>query len=144
MKRLEFLVAGTLAMSSMVSAAGAERLRLIEHTEKEVTVDLGAKGDSSGDLLTFANTVFDAADRTQVGATEGHCLRIVPGKSWECSFTLTLKDGQLSITGPYLDGNDSTMAVIGGTGRFAGARGTMALHARDSQGRRFDFTFELL
>ena len=144
MKRLQVLIAGTLAMSFMVSAIAAERLRLIEHTEKEVTVDLGAKGDSSGDLLTFANTAFDSADRTQLGVTEGHCVRIVPGKSWECSFTLTLNDGQLSVTGPYFDGNDSTMAVIGGTGRFAGARGTMALHARDSQGSRYDFIFELL
>ena len=54
----------------------------------ETTVDLGAKGDSVGDLLVFANKVFDAANKTQVGTDQGYCVRTVVGKSWECFWTL--------------------------------------------------------
>ena len=43
----------------------------------ETTIDLGAKGDSLGDLLVFANKVYDAANKTQVGTDQGYCVRTV-------------------------------------------------------------------
>jgi hypothetical protein len=35
------------------------------------------------------------------------------------------------------------MAITGGTGKYAGARGQMKLHARDEKGSEYDFTYEL-
>jgi hypothetical protein len=127
-----------------LASSGAERLQVVERASTDVTVDIGAKGDSTGDLLTFSNPIFDAANQSQLGSNQGYCVRIVPAKSWECSFTVILKGGQIVIAGPYLDGKDSIMGVTGGTGKYAGAKGSMALHARDAKGSVFDFSFDLL
>ena len=110
----------------------------------ETTVDLGAKGDSVGDLLVFANKVYDAANKTQLGTDNGYCVRTVVGKSWECFWTLTLKGGQITVEGPFMDSGDSLLAVTGGTGKYAGARGSMKLHPRDPTPTAYDFTYDLL
>ena len=52
-------------------------ITVIEHATTDTTTDTGAKGDSVGDILTFANEVFDAADATKVGTDNGYCLRTV-------------------------------------------------------------------
>ena len=110
----------------------------------ETTVDLGAKGDSVGDMLVFANGVFDSANKTQVGTDQGYCVRTIVGKSWECFWTLTLKAGQITVEGPFMDEGDSLFTVTGGTGKYAGAKGSMKLHPRDAKSSSYDFTYDLL
>jgi allene oxide cyclase len=139
--------AAGLGLGFLVGAAAAaetETLALVERATTDAVTDVGATGDSAGDILTFANDVFDAANETRLGTDNGWCIRTVPGKAWECFWTLTLADGQLTVEGPFLDVGDSTLAVTGGTGRYAGARGEMKLHARDAQGSAYDFTYVLL
>jgi allene oxide cyclase len=94
--------------------------------------------------LTFANPVFDSANKTQVGSDQGYCVRVIAGKSWECFWTLRLEDGQITVEGPFYDTGDSVMAVTGGTGKYAGAKGGMKLHPRDAKGSSYDFSYELL
>jgi allene oxide cyclase len=65
-----------------------------------------------------------------------------PGKAWECFWTLSLADGQITVQGPFLDGGDSVLAVTGGTGAYAGVRGDMKLHAR--KGTEYDFIYNLI
>jgi hypothetical protein len=125
-------------------AGAAEHLQMVERALTDTTVDLGAKGDSVGDLLTFANPVYDAANKTQLGTDQGYCVRVVVGKSWECFWTLILAGGQITVEGPFSDSGDSTMVVTGGTGKYAGAKGSMKLHARDAKGSSYDFTYDLL
>src|SRR5579859_6927903 len=120
---------GTIA--SPVSAA--ERLAVVERATTDTTVDLGAKGDSVGDLLTFANPIYDAANKTKLGSDQGYCVRVVVGKSWECFWTLLLADGEITVEGPFYDTGDSVMVVTGGTGKYAGAKGAMKLHSRDAK-----------
>ncbi|HEX4584917.1 MAG TPA: allene oxide cyclase family protein [Burkholderiaceae bacterium] len=124
-------------------ARAAERLTVVEHPTNETTVDLGAKGDSIGDLLVFANPVYDAANKVQVGSDQGHCVRTVVGKSWECFWSLILKDGLITVEGPFYDTGDSTFVVTGGSGRYAGAKGSMKLHWRDAKGTAYDFIYDL-
>ncbi len=125
-------------------AFGAEQIKVVERPVGETSVDLGHKGDSVGDMLVFANQVFDAANKTQVGTDQGFCIRTVVGKSWECLWTLTLKAGQITVEGPFMDAGDSLFAVTGGTGKYAGAKGSMTLHSRDAQSTSYDFTYDLL
>src|SRR5262245_34729693 len=138
--------AGIFALPLPAQSAGAKTtsLNLVEHATTDTVTDTGAKGDSAGDLLTFANDVFDEKDANKVGNDTGWCIRTVAGKSWECFWTLTLADGQITVEGPFLDAGDSVLAVTGGTGKFAGARGEMALHARDAKGSAYDFKYSLL
>lgn len=126
------------------ASAKALKLNLVEHATTDAVTDTGAKGDSAGDLLTFANEVFDEKDANKVGSDTGWCIRTVAGKSWECFWTLTLPDGQITVEGPFLDAGDSVMAVTGGTGKYAGVRGEMSLHARDAKGSAYDFKYSLI
>src|SRR3984957_6131141 len=126
------------------AAFAAEQIKVVERPVGETTVDLAAKGDSGGDMLVFANNVFDAANRVQVGSDQGYCIRTVVGKSWECFWTLILKAGQITIEGPFSDTGDSIFAVTGGTGKYAGAKGSMKLHPRDATPTGYDFTYDLL
>jgi allene oxide cyclase len=144
MSRVTLLLAGALALTVPLAALGAERLQLVEHADTDTVVDLGAKGDSVGDLLTFANPVYDAANKTKVGTDQGYCVRVSAGKSWECFWTLVLKEGQITVEGPFYDSGDSVMVVTGGTGKYAGAKGEMKLHARDAKGSAYDFAYQLL
>jgi hypothetical protein len=144
MNKLIHIVAGALAVLAAVPALAGEKIQLIEHADTDATLDLGVKGDSVGDLLTFANPVYEATNKTQVGSDQGYCVRVIAGKSWECFWTVRLKEGQITIEGPFYDAGDSVMAVTGGTGKYAGAKGTLKLHARDAKGSSYDLTYELL
>lgn len=144
MKTLIPGIASVLLSLAVAPALAGERIQLVERALTDATLDLGAKGDSVGDLLTFANPVFDAANKTQLGTDQGYCVRVVVGKSWECAWTLSLKGGQITVAGPFSDSGDSLLAVTGGTGSYAGAKGSLKLHARDAHGSAYDFTYELL
>ena len=137
------VLAAAAALASLPAFA-AEQIVVVERPAGETTVDLGAKGDSVGDLLVFANKVYDAANKTQLGTDNGYCVRTVVAKSWECFWTLTLKAGQITVEGPFMDSGDSLLAVTGGTGKYAGARGSMKLHPRDPTPTAYDFTYDLL
>src|SRR6476469_4267443 len=68
-------------------------LTVIEHATTDATTDTGAAGDSAGDILTFANEVFDRTDARKVGTDQGFCIRVVVGTSFECNWTTLLADG---------------------------------------------------
>jgi allene oxide cyclase len=148
--RVSVLRAAVISAAALAAALCAlpararERLHVVEHPVGETTVDLGAKGDSVGDLLVFANAVFDAANKTKVGTDQGYCVRTIVGKSWECFWTLTLQAGQITVEGPFFDSGDSVMVVTGGSGKYAGAKGSMKLHPRDPTPTAYDFIYELL
>lgn len=144
MSQFNWLLAGALALTVPAAGMAAERIEVVERALTDATLDLGAKGDSVGDLLTWGNPLFDAANKTQIGTDQGYCVRVVVGKSWECTWTNLLKDGQIMVEGPFYDDKDSLFAIIGGTGKYAGARGSMKLHARDAKATSYTFVFELL
>jgi hypothetical protein len=132
-----------LALHAAARADEHKDFTLVERAASDTVTDLGAKGDSVGDILTFANEVYDQENARKVGTDNGWCIRTVAGKTWQCSVTTTLEDGQIMVAGPYNDGADSVLAVTGGTGRYAKARGEMTLHARDAKGSAFDLGFKL-
>jgi hypothetical protein len=134
----------SIALLAALPAPAAQQIKLVERPVGETTVDLAKKGDSRGDLLVFANEVFDAANRIRVGSDQGYCVRITPGKSWECFWTLILKTGLITVEGPFMDEGDSLFVVTGGTGEYAGAKGSMTLHPRDAKATSYDFTYDLL
>jgi hypothetical protein len=137
-----FALAAVLAFIA-APAFAAQQIHVIEHPKGEDTAHVGKAADNPGDILTFANDVFDAADKTKVGHDQGVCFRVAVGKSFECFWTLFLADGQITVEGPFYDAGDSTLAVTGGTGKYAGARGEMKLHARNPKQTEFDFVYSL-
>jgi hypothetical protein len=126
------LSAGVLGGANVTVAR--DTLHVVERSVSETTIHLGAKqeSDSIGDMLVFANPIYDSSNATQVGMVQGTCVRVIVGKSWECFFTLALANDRITLEGPYADTGDSIFAITGGTGRYIGAKGKMSLHARDS------------
>jgi len=88
--------------------------------------------------------VFDAANQKQVGTDNGSCVRTAAGSAWECIWTVTLSDGQITVEGPFYDTKDSVLAITGGTGAYTQARGQMTLHARNAEGTEYDFSYEIV
>jgi allene oxide cyclase len=120
---------------------GPGNFTVIEHPDSDQVIDTGAAGDTPGDLLPFANPIYDAANTKQIGTDQGNCIRTQAGVSWECAWTTNLPGGSLVVEGPYLDsGQPTTLAITGGTGRYATARGTMTL---STAGANFSFAFHL-
>lgn len=134
---------GAASMLLAAPASAATKLHVVERATSDAVTDLGAKGDSVGDVLTFANEIYDAENKTKIGSDNGFCIRTVVGKAWECFWTLSLAKGQITVEGPYLDAGDSVLAVTGGTGSYATERGEMVLHARDAKGSEYDFVYTL-
>ncbi len=155
MKRLLsslFIIAGIAILVVAVAAwgnspgehhRGGKTITVIEHATTDATTDTGATGDSAGDVLTFANEVFDRKDEKKVGTDQGYCIRVVPGVSYECNFTTLLAGGQIVVEGPFYDTKDSILAITGGTGRYRNARGSMELQALES-GTKFRFAFHII
>lgn len=145
MRNLSTIAACAVLPLLTTVAAASEKIQLVERPTNETTVHTTQAGvDSAGDVLSFANPVFDAANKAQVASDQGFCIRTVPGKSWECVWTLTFKDGAITVEGPFHDTGESLFAVTGGTGRYQGAKGQMKLHPRSGKPDAYDFTYELL
>ncbi|MGH8320306.1 MAG: allene oxide cyclase family protein [Steroidobacteraceae bacterium] len=125
-------------------AMAAQSITLVERAVTNKVVPVGAKDDSRGNLLVFANPVYDKMNRIQVGSDQGFCIRVVTAKSWECFWTLILKGGQITTEGPFYDKGDSVLTITGGTGKYAGAKGKLLLHARNPQSTSYRFKYELL
>ena len=139
-----FVIPAALCVAWISPAfASSEQLHVIEHATSDETAHIGTKPDNRGDVLTFANDVFDSTNKTKAGTDQGFCIRITAGKAYECIWTLTLAGGQITVEGPFFDAGDSVLAVTGGTGKYADVRGEMALHARDAKGTEYDFKYTL-
>ena len=143
MKRVPFALLLAAALAPAVACAG-ESLRLVERATGETVVHRTSADDALGDLIVFANPLYDAADKRPVGASRGSCTRVEVGRWWDCHWTMTLDGGALLVAGPYPDEGDAVFGIVGGTGRYAGARGTVAVHSRDAAHESYDFVISLL
>jgi len=137
-----------LALVALIGAApatclAARTLHWVERATNEHTVDIAPAGDSLGDLLAFVNPLYDAANDKQIGDSNGYCVRTEVGKSWQCAWTTHLEHGQLAVSGTFTDEGDSNFIIVGGSGAFAGARGSLKVHARDATHTSYDFTATL-
>ena len=120
-------------------------IKVVERAETDVLQHIGpaSEKDSTGDVLGFANDLYDENNESKVGTDNGFCIRTAPGKAFECAWTASLDGGQITVQGPFLDTSDSELAITGGTGDFAGATGDMALKARGTDGKAYDFIYRI-
>ena len=149
MKRL-LVLAGLVAavgLTIAVVTGGAgttpgQTIHVIEHANTDTVAHFDPPNDSTGDVLTFHNPVFNAADSKRVGRDQGYCIRIKASStgSWECNWTTFLENGHIVVEGPFFDTKDSVLAITGGTGAYRNARGVMVLESK-AGGTKFDFIF---
>ncbi len=149
------LLAASVALVLVVSASAGRghhhwrhhhrgpAITVVEHATTDAVTN-GTAGDDVGNILTFANDVFNGDDTKQVGTDQGSCIRIAVGESWECSWTTFLPKGQITVEGPFYDTGDSVLAITGGTGAYRNARGEMDLKYHNPAGTKFDFIFHVI
>ena len=80
-------------------------------------VDLGAPGDSPGDMFVFDQPLLNEALQN-IGSNSGYCVRTLPGQFNECQWTLTMTDGTITVAGWEADQGTSLIPVVGGHGRL--------------------------
>jgi hypothetical protein len=85
---------------------------------------------SPGDFFVFANPTYDASNTTRLGTLHVQCVATGRAKATKAAETCTgvfaLKDGTIALQA-YNKGEQKVtqIAVTGGTGAYANARGTM-------------------
>lgn len=131
-----------VALALPALAIAAETIHVVERATTDAVTN-GSKKDKPGNVLTWHNKIYDASNKQRIGRDAGYCVRIVAGKSWECSWTTYLKAGSISVQGPFSDTGSTVLAITGGTGAYAGVSGTMDLKYHNKQGTAFDFIFHL-
>jgi hypothetical protein len=141
------LAAALISLAGLCLAAPADAdpavITVIERATTDTISDIGTKGDTAGDILTFANDVFDGTNTTKVGSDDGVCIRTIVGTAWDCRWTLSLPEGQLMVQGPFYDKADSLLAIVGGTGQYADARGEMELAHIVPDDSSYRFTYRV-
>jgi allene oxide cyclase len=136
------MVATSSANSARAHTSGTT-VHVIEHAITDKEIPSGGGKDVKGNLLTFNNPVYNAANNKKVGHDEGFCTRIAPKQGiWECLWTTFLKAGQISVQGPFYDTRNSVLSITGGTGAYRNSRGQMSLLSRKG-GKEYDFIFHL-
>jgi allene oxide cyclase len=138
------VIAG-FAFANLRSLDAPVTIHVVEHAATDKVIDIGAPGDSSGDLLTFHNILFDAKNDHRVGKDQGECVRIAPHQgTWECRWVAWINGkGSITVEGQFSDVHNTILAVTGGTGLYRNARGTMVLGFRDDPAE-FDFFYRLV
>ena len=91
---------------------------------KAEVVDIGEPGDSPGDLFVFDQPLLDP-NGNKIGNNSGACFRTRVGHSLQCQWTLTLDRGSIQVAGREFDQGTSDIAIVGGTGEYAGISGYM-------------------
>ena len=138
---LVVLALSLIAQARTTHGSRASTVTVIEHATTDKVIDTGKKGDSTGDLLTWHNQVYDSTDKSVVGHDQGECIRISPKEgSWECTWITWIGSDSITVEGPYYDTKDSTLAITGGTGAYRLATGSMDLVAMNG-GTEYAFEF---
>jgi allene oxide cyclase len=120
------------ATIALVAAAPAAAQSLPRHSfvklEKVDVVDVGAPGDSVGDMTVFTFTVFDRVGGRRIGGGHGYCVRTEVGVANDCTANSSLPGGRIVMQWEEFDGQRvSRAAITGGTGRYRNARGELRL-----------------
>jgi hypothetical protein len=118
------------ATGGSLSSASRDTIRVVATTAEEDTayIDLGATGESIGDMFVFSSTL------TRHGRTVGHAgvvctvVSMDPAEA-QCLGTASFRNGQITVQGLVPDASSRfDLAITGGTGRYEGAGGTLTVH----------------
>ena len=114
-------------MSTPTAGAGDATLILIEHADLVTEIDLGEPGASVGDMLVWGpNALYDDANVNDTGATtQGTCIAFNANSDCLAAETILFPDGSTLEFQGIERGAPAARTIVGGSGRFLGAIGTM-------------------
>ena len=135
---LVLIAAFAVAVTAQGKSTGTLRYTTKQHAFAQI--DAGKKGFSIGDAFIFSEQLLQ--NGKQVGVDHIVCTHAAdwPSSAESCSGTVVLANGTLQLSGLSKRG-PFTVAVLGGTGAYAGARGSAKI---TSQGEKGTLTIALL
>jgi hypothetical protein len=93
-----------------------------------VRVDVGARGKSPGDMEIIRQSLFNQRVRQRaIGRAELVCTFVDRRRSRVCRGTYFLPKGKLVVGGSLLYRQFYELAVLGGTGLYDNARGSLVV-----------------
>lgn len=133
------LLIGTLvlaAAAAIATVAQGKSSSTLSFTTKQhsfAQVDTGKKGFSVGDSFIFSEQL--TAGGKRAGYDHIVCTHAAdwPKSAESCTGTVVLKTGTLQLAGLSQQG-PFTVAVLGGTGSYAGARGSARITSQGEKG----------
>jgi hypothetical protein len=134
-KRLGWLLAGVLfgvvvaapSHSSSEASTGPATITINDRQLAVTRLDLGAHGTSPGDVEVVRTTLLQRGTRVVIGRGELVCTFVDSVRSRLCRGTYVLPKGKLVVGGSILYRQFYDLAVLGGTGLFDNARGTLTV-----------------
>jgi len=130
-----FVAIVAFTVPAVTSAAGPPTVALISFTTSSIATDRAPKGPSRGDRyvttsrLVNAKRQFGAKKGAVVGSDRG-TITLTGPRSARINAVATLPGGTIRVRGPMKEQTNATLVVpvVGGTGAFAGARGTLTIN----------------
>jgi hypothetical protein len=120
-------VAAVAAYASLASSAatGPEFIRISDRQFHYSRVDLGRPGLSPGDQEIVFDKLFNRRITPKPIGTMRFVCTFTVGKTRICTGTVNLPKGELVVTGTVRFRQFYALAIVGGTGLYDNARGTL-------------------
>lgn len=134
---LAMLLPGVAAAQQATPVSGDDPMvfTLVERADNVTIVDLGDDGMSPGDITVWGpDPLYDEANVEDTGAlTHGSCMSLNTAGDNHCTETIVFPDGStIAIQGIQTgSGEPSTTTIVGGSGVYLGATGTLLVDPSD-------------
>jgi hypothetical protein len=133
---------GTTAAALRLDRPGTVRVTAVETSRARI--DLGRRGPSVGDMQIMRQLVYNRRIKRQpIGHGEMICIGTGADSS-NCTGTFFLPKGKIVVSGPLLFRQVFELAVVGGTGLYDNARGTLTVTSLGTKPQRDLLVFRLL
>ena len=120
------LAAVGLGGSTSEAKTGPATIKITDRELRVVRVDVGARRTSPGDVEVIHYRLYDRrAPKNVIGRAEFQCTFLDTVRTRSCQGTYFLPRGKLVVAGSMRFRQFFDMAVIGGTGLYDDARGTL-------------------
>ncbi len=134
--KIQYVLAGAVVGILVISpwegdsaaATGPATIRITNVEDTVVRVDVGAKGKSPGDMEVIRQRLYNQrVTQRSIGRSELICTFVDRRRSRVCRGTYFLPRGRIVVGGSLLYRQFYELAVLGGTGLYDNARGSLVV-----------------
>jgi hypothetical protein len=130
----------THAAHASVARKGGTVITALEIEQRSAFVDVGDAGDSPGDYFLFESDLKTPDGSRTVGRDSGKCMLAI--RTFVCDATASFfHRGKIQVAGAFFTESDARIPIVGGTGEFRDAGGTVTV--KDLPSGNTLLTFEI-
>ena len=134
-RKVGWLLAGVIVgvvtvgpwQNSSEAGTGPATIRINDRVLAVTRIDVGARGTSTGDSEVIRSVLVQRGTRDTIGRGELLCTFVDNVRARVCRGTYVLPKGDIIVGGSVLYRQFFDLAVLGGTGLYDNARGTMTV-----------------